>query len=434
MNEIDIQKYLNKENVFDLFTHAYTWVNEHVFSFAVLYQIGCILAIFIIASFFSKKAKAVLEHQSQKFKFLKGLVPLSLFLVWLPLQWIAIIVAMEAGLSFHAMKIVASLVTAWILIRLVSGLIHNKALGKILSITIWIIAAMNIVGVLDEGIEIADKMAISFGDIRISALGIIKSFISLAILLSIASTLSKTLEKRISKYPNISPSAQVLFGKLLKILLLAVAVMVALETLGIDLTAFAVFGGALGVGIGFGLQKVISNFVSGLILLLERSLKPGDVIAIDQTYGWVQSLGARYVSLITRDGTEHLIPNEEFITQRVENWSYSNDQVRLSIPVGISYKSDLDLAMQLCLDAANEVSRVLKDPAPRCLITGFGDSSVDLNIRVWIDDPVDGKSNVISDVYHAVWKKFHEHSIEIPFPQRDLHLKTPDILEFKEKK
>lgn len=424
MTEFYIHDYFSWAAMADLISHIYVWVGAHIFNFSVLYQLVCISGIFGAASFFAKHVRELFDKHGRKFKFLQRFAPLSLFLIWLPLQWVAILIAIETGLSFQAMKIVASLLTAWILIRLISQLIDNRALGKTLSIAIWLIAAMNIIGVLDDGIAIADKIAISFGDIRISALGIIKSFIYLAILLSVASTLSKLFEKRIAHYPNITPSAQVLFAKLLKILFLAIAVLVALEALGIDLTAFAVFGGALGVGIGFGLQKVISNFVSGLILLLERSLKPGDVIAINETYGWVQSLGARYVSLITRDGTEHLIPNEEFITQRVENWSYSNDHIRLTIPIGVSYKSDLDLVMQICADAARGIDRVMEDPAPRCLITGFGDHAIELCVRVWIDDPTEGRANVVSAVYYAIWKKFQEHHIEIPFPQRDVHLKT----------
>lgn len=215
-----------------------------------------------------------------------------------------------------------------------------------------------------------------------------------------------------------------LFGKLLKIVLFTIAILAGLNTLGIDLTALTVFGGAVGVGLGFGLQKVVSNFVSGLILLLDKSVKPGDVIAIGNTYGWINSLSGRYVSILTRDGTEHLIPNEELITQRVENWSYSNNLVRQRVPVGISYRSDPHQAMALCLPAAAETKRVLSNPAPVCLLTGFGDNAVDLELRFWINDPSQGVGNVKSAVLLNVWDKFKEQGIEIPFPQRDLHLKS----------
>ncbi len=157
---------------------------------------------------------------------------------------------------------------------------------------------------------------------------------------------------------------------------------------------------------------------------MDRSIKPGDVIAVDNTYGWINHLGARYASVITRDGIEHLIPNEELITQRVENWSYSNDLVRLRIPIGISYNSDPRKAIELCVEAAQMVPRVQLQPEPRCQVMGFGDSSVDLELRVWINDPQNGRANVISEVLLEVWDRFHEHDIEIPFPQRDLHVRS----------
>ena len=162
-----------------------------------------------------------------------------------------------------------------------------------------------------------------------------------------------------------------------------------------------------------------------MILLLDRSVKPGDVIAVGGTYGWIDSLGARYVSVVTRDGIEHLIPNEELIANRVENWSYSNNLVRLKTPIGIAYDADVHQAMMLCLDAARATARVLAEPAPVCLLSGFGDSSVDLELRFWIRDPTAGTANVKSDVLLNVWERFHDHGIEIPLPQRDLHIKTP---------
>ena len=259
----------------------------------------------------------------------------------------------------------------------------------------------------------------------VSALSLIKGMLSLAVFLWLATAASRLMEKRIHALPSLTPSIQVLFAKLLKVVLITVAILAALHTVGIDLTAFAVLSGAIGVGIGFGLQKVVSNLICGVILLLDRSVKPGDVIAIGDTYGWINSLGARYVSVITRDGTEHLIPNEELITQRVENWSFSHSRVRLRVPVGVSYDADVPKAMEICVEAAGLVERVLSEPPPRCLLMGFGDSSVDLELRLWISDPANGLSNVRSDILLHIWEMFHEHGVEIPFPQRDIHLRTP---------
>jgi small-conductance mechanosensitive channel len=161
------------------------------------------------------------------------------------------------------------------------------------------------------------------------------------------------------------------------------------------------------------------------MLLLDKSVKPGDVISVGESYGWVSSLGARYVSVVTRDGTEYLIPNEDLITHQVVNWSHTSSHVRLKIPIGISYNADVHKARALCLEAAAETPRVLKEPSPVCLLLGFGDSSVELELRIWIQDPKNGVHNVKSDVLLLVWDKFHAHGVEIPFPQRDLHLKTP---------
>ena len=214
-----------------------------------------------------------------------------------------------------------------------------------------------------------------------------------------------------------------------RIILITIAFFMAISSVGIDLTVFTVFGGALGVGLGFGLQKVVSNFVSGIILLLDKSIKPGDVISVGDTYGWVKSLNARYVSLDTRDGIEHLIPNEDLIVQSVENWSYSHNKIRLKIPVGVHYQSDVRKAIELCTQAATDNPRVLDDPAPVCQLRGFGDNSVDLEIRMWIDDPQKGISNLKSEVLLNIWDKFQVNHIEIPYPQRDLHIKTPIKIE-----
>ncbi|MBC9866864.1 MAG: mechanosensitive ion channel, partial [Opitutae bacterium] len=181
--------------------------------------------------------------------------------------------------------------------------------------------------------------------------------------------------------------------------------------------------------LGFGLQKVISILISGVILLLVKSIKPGDVISLNQTYGWINKLSARYVSVITRDGLEHLIPNEDLITNRVENWSFSDPKIRLRAPIGVSYDCDLRKAQELCLEAAMACPRVLNDPAPRCHVRGFGDNWVDLELRFWIPDPSKGVTNIKSMVYLEIWDRFLQHGIEIPFPQRDLHLRSGRSIE-----
>ena len=269
-----------------------------------------------------------------------------------------------------------------------------------------------------------DQLAIDLGGVRISLLLLIKGVIVFTVLLKVASSGSNILEKRILNLEELTPSVQVLLSKALKITLIAIAVIVALGSLGINLSAFAFIGGAIGVGIGFGLQKVVSNLVSGIILLLDRSIKPGDVIEIGETYGRIQSLGARYVSVATRDRTEYLIPNEDFLTTQVINWSFSDTFVRLKIVVGVSYDSDVHEVMQLMVEAAAGIPRVMADPKPVCQLKNFGDSAIDMELRIWIRDPENGISNVSSAVRVAIWDTFKEHGIEIPFPQHDVHIKS----------
>jgi small-conductance mechanosensitive channel len=212
------------------------------------------------------------------------------------------------------------------------------------------------------------------------------------------------------------------------------AFLVGIDLLGIDLTALTVFSGAFGLAIGFGLQKTFGNLIAGIILLMDRSIKPGDVIAIadqsgQQTFGQIRKIGIRSVSIITRDEREYLIPNENLMINQVENWSYSSRRVRIQVPVGVAYDSDMDLVQKLLLEAAAAVPRVMNDPAPSVWMAGFGESSVNFAVHCWILDPEEGVGNVKSDVLKQVWRLFQDNGIEIPFPQRDLNLR--DNAQFK---
>lgn len=412
----------------------YSWFFTHVFVLTTAAQIVVVCVTFAAAYFAAPAFNRWIERLGKRrlagrreMRVAQTAATLALPILWLVLQWLSVLVAEGLGWPNHLIQIAVSLLTAWVVIRFVSQFVRDPTWSKIAAICAWTLAALNILGFLDDAVVLLDAMVLSLGALRISALTVLKGVLALALLLWVATVASRVMERRIRTLPNLTPSVQVLFSKLLKIVLLTIAFVVALNTVGIDLTAFAVFGGAVGVGIGFGLQKVVSNLISGVILLMDKSVKPGDVITVGETYGWINSLGARYASVVTRDGTEYLIPNEDIITQQVVNWSYSNNAVRLKIPIGISYKSDVRLAMKLCLEAAAEVPRVLESPAPVCLLTGFGDSAVDLQLRLWIDDPQNGVSNVKSVVLLLVWDKFHEHGIEIPFPQRDLHLRSSEI-------
>jgi small-conductance mechanosensitive channel len=410
---------------------AFSWASAELLTTAALWQAGIIVVSFgaaiVITPPFRRWLQRRLDEAAEdsRLRFVCAtFMTLVTPVLWVLLLWLAVEVATNAQWPSKLISIVVSLVNAWIIIRLVSKFVRDAAWARFFAVTIWVIAALNIVELLQPALDLLDGIALQVGDVRVTALSVAKGVFYLVVLLWLANLVSSILERRIKTLPSLTPSIQVLFAKLLKIALIVIAGIVAINAVGIDLTAFAVFGGALGVGIGFGLQKIVANFVSGIILLLDKSIKPGDTIGVSGTYGWIQSLGARYVSVITRDGIEHLIPNEELITTRVENWSYSNDLVRQRIPLGISYSTDVRRAIELCVEAAAESKRVVASPKPICLLKGFGDSSVDLEIRFWVIDPKNGLSNLKSEILLGVWDRFLENGIEIPFPQRDLHLKS----------
>jgi small-conductance mechanosensitive channel len=254
---------------------------------------------------------------------------------------------------------------------------------------------------------------------------VIEGVISLAVLLWGALALSNLLERRIRAWHDLTPSVQVLLGKLLKITLLTIAFLLSLHSVGIDLTALAVFSGAVGLGLGFGLQKVFSNLISGIILLLDKSIKPGDVIELGSTFGWIQSLGARYVSVVTRDGKEYLIPNEDLITQPVVNWSYTDQLVRMEATIAVAYGSDPHQVRRVAVEAAKKAARVLGEPAPVCHLASFGDSSIEFLLRFWIDDPQAGAANVTGQVLLQVWDAFKAEGIEFAYPHRQLVIPQP---------
>lgn len=297
-----------------------------------------------------------------------------------------------------------------------------RAWEGVLSFMVWGVVALHLVGWLPDALSAMDSVGLDMGDRRFTLLSMVKLFIAVIIFMLLASAVTRIIESRTRKSLYMSPSMRVGLTKVSKFLLYTVAFLLALRSVGIDLTTFAVFSGAIGVGIGFGLQKIFSNFISGFILLFDRSIRPGDVISIGTRFGWVQALHARYVVVRDRDGVETLIPNENLITSEVTNWSYSDRNVRLKIAVSVSYNCDIEHAMQLMLDAGNDHPRVLNDPAAVTRLVEFGDNGINLELRVWVRDPEAGLGSVQSDINLAIWKQFKENNISIPYPQRDVHI------------
>lgn len=413
-----------------------TWLNDEVLSITALGEATAIVVAFVIAWFLAKAIRprlaAIVEDVKLPPRLLAVALSLTTYFLWMVLQWFGVLIAEAAELPSRVMEIAVSLLTAWVVIRVVSAVITNPMWSRFVATLAWTVAALNILDLFGPTTAILDGFAMNFGEVRISALTVIQGVLILIVLLWLATATSGMMERRIHAMPDLTPSVQVLLTKASKVVLITLAIFAAIGATGLDLSVFAFFGGALGLGIGFGMQKIIGNLVSGVILLLDRSVKPGDFIAVGETYGWIDSLGARYAAVVTRDGTEHLIPNEELITTRVENWSHSNNLVRLRVPIGVAYKTDLDHAIEICIAAAANVGRVLTTPEPKCLVKAFGDSAIELELRIWINDPQMGRMSVVSDVLLEVWRAFRAENIEIPFPQRDLHLQKDDLEALKE--
>jgi small-conductance mechanosensitive channel len=331
----------------------------------------------------------------------------------------------ENGNSFF--RFFAFLGGLWIAIGLICSCIADRFWARTAAFVLYSITALNAISYSKSSLDAIKNVQFNIGSLTISFADVAAGLLSFGVTLWLSLGIARLIEKQIKAQRRLSLSLQVLITKIIRIILILAATMIALSSMGIDLSSLTVLGGAVGLGLGFGLQKVVSNFVSGVILLLDNSIKPGDVIEIDGTYGWINNLRARYASVITRDGTEHLIPNEDLITQRVINWSFTDELVRIRAIVGVSYEADPHECIRLIIEAAKKNPRVLQDPKPICLLKEFGDSSINLELRFWLRDPANGIGSVKSDILLKIWDAFKEHNIEIPFPQRDLHIRSSDV-------
>lgn len=395
-----------------------------------LYQIIILLSIFAVSHVFAmilaprmKEWMRLLEGWPKwRLRFLLLVQQRFRFILFVLVCWIVYLTMRELTWPSRSylIGIVTNLVTAWLVISIGSRIIRNRILRRFVRWGVLVYVTLIILGLSETARNVLDRIAIDIGSLHISLLMIIKTVVTLAVLFAGARMLSSAGSRRIEAVEDLSPSMKVLSIKGMQVTLYAIALIVGFQAVGFDMTSLTVLSGAIGLGLGFGLQKVVSNLVSGVILLLDKSIKPGDVISLDNTFGWISSLGARYVSVLTRNGTEFLIPNEDLITNRVVNWSHSSDLVRLDIHFGVSYKSDPHEVKRICSIAPLEVKRVISTPAPVCHVTGFGESSIDFILRFWIKDPTKGLTNVRGDVYLALWDALKEANIEIPYPRRDV--------------
>jgi small-conductance mechanosensitive channel len=417
---------------------ARNYVLTHILVWNMLVQLMVVIGIYCLARLAAGGVRPWLRRLLDRHSLVEHSLPhltrvitarLVSPIIAIVFLWFALRTADHYHWPNHGIRIFLSLFLAWVIIRLLTSQMKNRTLARLVTVVIWSIAALDIVHLLIPILALLESIDLRISNVNLTALSIIEGVLILVVLFWLSKKVTVLFEHWIKTVEHVTPSVQVLLYKLLTLILFTLVVLGGLYSMGINLTALAVFSGAIGLGAGFGLQKIFANLISGLIILADKSIKPGDVIQLGDTHGYINFLGARYVSVVTRDATEYLIPNEELITTRVINWSYSNNLVRLKLPIGIGYESDIQQAMQLMLEAAAEVPRILADPEPVCLLMGFGDNSVNFQLRVWIHDPQDGVHNVKSQVLLGVWQRFHAHGIELPFPQRVLHHKSIPELE-----
>ncbi|MGY6646740.1 MAG: mechanosensitive ion channel family protein [Salinarimonas sp.] len=397
----------------------------------VIGQIVLIGVIGLIAFAIGRRFELRFERHARRIRDNISLLRLAVILMrrmvmitFAALLWLAFaaIRAFDPVFEPDLIILAAALASAWVVISIVTRLIRNRFIGRIAATIAWGFVALRLTGLWEPLGAGLDATAIEIAGMRLSLLVALQASFIVAAALWVAVVLGRVIEERLSHTEELTPSLRVLIGKLVRIGLIVLATVIALTSIGIDLTALTVFSGALGVGIGFGLQKVVSNYLSGIIILADKSIKPGDTISLGDKVGWVRSIRARFVSIVTRDGVEFLIPNEDFITNRVINWSFSDNNVRIDANFGVSYDSDPHQVRALAAEAAASVERVQKQPAPVCHLLGFGDSSLDFVLRFWIADPRNGLTNVRGQVFLALWDAFKEASIKIPYPHREVIL------------
>lgn len=346
--------------------------------------------------------------------------------------WIGSTAFQSLNIGNDLVRLVASLMQAWVLIRLFSTFVRDPLWSRTFATIAWFIAALNILRLLDPAIALLDSVALSMGETRLTLYMVIKGLIILGLLFWLAALISRFIQARVNQQQNLTPSVRSLISQTVRIALVFAAVMLAMNAIGVDLTALAVFSGAIGVGIGFGLQAIFSNLVAGIILLLEGSIKIGDFVELESGLtGEVREINTRSTLVTTNDNVDILVPNSEFINNRVTNWTLRDNFKRTRIPFGVAYGTDKELVRKAALEAADTVPHMLKGEGskpPQVWLSGFGDNSLDFELVVWIKpESVKRPSVVNADYTWALETALNKYGIEIPFPQRDLHIRSGEL-------
>jgi small-conductance mechanosensitive channel len=322
----------------------------------------------------------------------------------------------------YLLAVAAKLAFAWLIITLVTSVIRNAFIVRLVSLSAWLVAALSILGQLEPTIELLDSVAIELGGLRLSPLVLIKLGVMLAVALWLTNIASNFVESRITRSSDLTPSIQVLLVKIIRLALMIFAVAFVMSAVGINLSALAIFSGAAGVGIGFGLQKIVANFISGIILLADKSVKPGDLVTIGDSTGRISAMKTRYISVAAGDGREFLIPNEDLIIQKVVNWTYTDKNTLVKVNFGTNYDADPRLVCKLAVDVATAAPRAIKGKPPNSILVEFAEAGMKFSLTFWISDP-DGMDNVKSDVMLSLWDAFKREGIQVPYPVREIRVR-----------
>jgi small-conductance mechanosensitive channel len=322
----------------------------------------------------------------------------------------------------YLLAVAANLAFAWLIIRLITSVIRNEFIVRLVSLSAWLVAALSILGQLDPTIEALDSVSVELGGLRLTPLLLIKLGVLLAVALWLTNIASNFVEGRITRSGDLTPSIQVLLVKMIRLALMIFAVAVVMSAVGINLSALAIFSGAAGVGIGFGLQKIVANFISGIILLADKSVKPGDLVTIGDSSGRISAMKTRYISVAAGDGREFLIPNEDLVTQKVVNWTYTDKNTLVKVGFGTNYDADPRLVCKLAIEIAAAAPRAIKSKPPNCILTEFAEVGMKFSLTFWIADP-DGMDNVKSDVMLSLWEAFKREGIRVPYPVREIRIR-----------
>jgi small-conductance mechanosensitive channel len=322
----------------------------------------------------------------------------------------------------YLLSIASKLAVAWLVISLLTSVIRNQFMLRLVSISAWLVAALSIIGQLQPAIDALDSVSVMFGGLRLTPLLLIQLAVLLAVALWLSNVASNFAESRIAQSGDLTPSVQVLLVKVIRLGLMVFAIAVALSAVGINLSALAIFSGAAGVGIGFGLQKIVANFISGIILLVDKSVKPGDLVTIGDNSGRISAMKTRYISVAAGDGREFLIPNEDLVTQKVTNWTYTDKNTLVKVTFGTNYDADPRQVCKLAIDIASRAERALKSKPPNCLLTEFAEAGMKFSLTFWVADPADMDS-MKSEVMLALWDAFKREGIRVPYPVREIRVR-----------